>query len=124
LAGGYRAVIVHQQVASNRSEGRKPIRFASDGYLWSQVQKLLKQQYSPELIAVILPRKFPDDHSICVSHETIYTDLYAMPRGELRTELLAVLRQGRQACYPRAGGEDLRGEMPNMVRTTSRLKPL
>jgi IS30 family transposase len=88
---------------------------ASDGYLWSQVQKLLKQQYSPEQIAGILPRMFPDDLSMRVSHETIYTALYAMPRGELRSELLATLRQARKARRPRARGEDRRGEMPNMV---------
>jgi IS30 family transposase len=106
LAGGYRAVIAHHRASSNRSRGRKPIRLASDGYLWSQVQKLLKQQYSPEQIAGILPRMFPDDPSMRVSHETIYTALYAMPRGELRTELLSTLRQGRKAR---------RGELPNMV---------
>ena len=101
--------------SSNRYRGRKPIRLASDGYLWSQVQKLLKQQYSPEQIAGILPRMFPDDLSMRVSHETIYTALYAMPRGELRSELLATLRQARKARCPRARGEDRRGEMPNMV---------
>ena len=42
LAGGYRAVTAHHRASSNRSRGRKPIRLASDGYLWSQVQKLLK----------------------------------------------------------------------------------
>jgi IS30 family transposase len=116
LAGGYRAVIAHHRVALNRSRGRKPIRLASDGYLWSQVQKLLKQQYSPEQIAGILPRMFPDDLSMRVSHETIYTALYAMPRGgELRSELLATLRQARKARRPRARGEDRRGEMPNMT---------
>jgi len=115
LAGGYRAVIAHHRASSNRSRGRKPIRLASDSYLWSQVQKLLKQQYSPEQIAGILPRMFPDDLSMRVSHETIYTALYAMPRGELRTALLSTLRQGRKARRPRARGEDRRGELPNMV---------
>ena len=31
------------------------------------------------------------DHSTRVRHETIYTSLYPMQRGELRTELLATL---------------------------------
>jgi IS30 family transposase len=86
-----------------------------DGFLWSQVQKLLKQRYSPEQIAGILPRLFPDDSSLRASHETINTALYAMRRGELRTELLATLRQGRKVRRPRAHGEDRRGEIPNMV---------
>jgi len=115
LAGGYRAVLAQQRACVARSNSRKPTLLASDSFLWSQVQKLLKQRYSPEQIAGILPRMFPDDLSMRVSHETIYTALYAMPRGELRTELLATLRQARKARRPRARGEDRRGEIPNMV---------
>jgi IS30 family transposase len=115
LAGRYRAPTAHQRTALNRSRVRKPARLAIDGFLWSQVQKLLRQRYSPEQIAGILPRMFPDDSSMRAIHETIYTALYAMPRGELRTELLATLRQGRKVRRPRARGEDRRGEIPNMV---------
>jgi len=58
---------------------------------------------------------YPDDLSMRVSHETIYMALYAMPRGELRTELLPTLRQARVARRPRARVENRRGEIPNMV---------
>ena len=57
----------------------------------------------------------PDDPTLPVSHETIYTALYAMPRGELRTELIACLRQARKSRRPRARGADRRGTIPNMV---------
>ncbi len=57
----------------------------------------------------------PDDPSLQVSHETIYTVLYAMPRGTLRTELVACLRQARKRRPPRARGEDRRGTIPNMT---------
>jgi IS30 family transposase len=67
-----------------KTSGRNPLLLASDSFLWTQVQKLLKQRYSPEQIAGILPRMYPDELSMRVSHETIYTALYAMPRGELR----------------------------------------
>jgi IS30 family transposase len=99
----------------NRSRGRKPARLTEDGFLWAQVQKLLRQRYSPEQIAGIPPRLFPDDSSMRASHETIYTALYVMPRGELRAEMLATLRQGRKARRPRARCEDRRGEILNMV---------
>ena len=40
----------------------------------------------------------PDQPRLQVSHETIYTALYAMPRGTLRTELIAcLLRRARVA---------------------------
>ena len=35
------------------------------------------------------------------------------PRGELRSELLAALRQARKARRPRARGTDRRGQIPN-----------
>ena len=39
----------------------------------------------------------PDDPTLQVSHETIYTAIYAMPRGVLRTELIACQRQARKS---------------------------
>ena len=38
-----------------------------------------------------------------------------MPRGELRTELIACLRQARKSRRPRARGADRRGSIPNMA---------
>ena len=38
-----------------------------------------------------------DEPTLQVSHETIYTALYAMLRGVLRTELIACLRQARKS---------------------------
>lgn len=37
----------------------------------------------------------PDDPSYHVSHEMIYNAIYAYPRGELKKQLIALLRQGR-----------------------------
>ena len=38
-----------------------------------------------------------------------------MPRGELRSDLIACLRQGRRSRRPRARGVDRRGTIPNMI---------
>ncbi len=59
-------------------------------------------------------RMHPDDTALQVSHETLYTAFYAMPRGELRTELIACLRQARKRRR-RARGEDRRRIIPDMV---------
>ena len=45
--------------------------------------------------------------AIRLSHETIYTALYLMPRGELRAEVLALLRQARGKRRPRSRGVTL-----------------
>lgn len=83
--------------------------------MWAHVVRLLREHHSPEQIAGILRRMQPDAPTLQVSHETIYTALYAMPRGELRTELIACLRQARKSRMPGARGEDRRGTIPNMV---------
>ncbi len=60
-------------------------------------------------------RLWPQDPTMHVSHETIYTIIYAHPRGELRKQLVSCLRQGKSNRRPRAGGEDRRGKMADMV---------
>ena len=69
----------------------------------------------PEQVSGTLNTLYPMDPSLQVSHETIYTAIYAMPRGELRTEVVGWLRQGHAKRRPRARGEDRRGQIPDMV---------
>ncbi len=115
VAGGYRAPAAQQRADALARAPRSAPRLAPDGPLWGHVVRLLRACHSPEQIAGILRRMHPDQPSLQVSHETIYTALYAMPRGELRSELIACLRQGRKSRRPRARGEDRRGTIPNMV---------
>ncbi|MGK2914263.1 MAG: IS30 family transposase [Porticoccaceae bacterium] len=122
VAGGYRAPLAQQRAdALARTPRCGPSRLASDGPLWGPVERLLRQRYSPEQIAGILQRMNPDAPRLQVSHETIYTALYALPRGALRSELIACLRRARKRRRPRARGEDRRGAIPN--RTSIHLRP-
>lgn len=43
-----------------------------------------------------------------------------LPRGALRTEWLAALRQARKARRPRARGTDRRGQLPNLTPLAER----
>ena len=115
LAGGYRAPAAQQRAQELAKTARRPARLAHDGPLWPHVERLLRGRHSPEQIAGILRRMHPAAATLQVSHETIYTALYAMPRGELRTELIACLRQARKSRRPRARGTDRRGCIPNML---------
>ena len=115
VAGGYRAPAAQQRADALARAPRIAPRLAPDGPLWGHVERLLRTRHSPEQIAGILRRMHPDQPSLQVSHEAIYTALYAMPRGELRSELIACLRQGRKSRRPRTTGEDRRGTIPNMV---------
>ena len=62
-----------------------------------------------------LKRMYPADPTLNVSHETIYTAIYAQPRGELRRQLVACLRHGHSTRMPRTRGTDRRGKIPDMV---------
>ncbi len=58
---------------------------------------------------------FPDDTDHRVSHEAIYNALYVMPRGSLKKELIACLRQGKGKRRPRSRGTDRRQQIPDLV---------
>lgn len=75
-----------------------------DSVGWSVVRTLLDWKWSPQQIAATLKRVYPDEPERHVSHETIYTAIYAQPRGELRKQLVACLRHGRSTRMPRSPG--------------------
>ena len=115
VAGGYRAVRAEQRARQLECQPRKAKRLAPGEALWNEVVKLLKSGNSPEQVSATLKRMYPEVPQFRVSHETIYTAVYAMPRGELRKEIIALLRQSRKTRRPRARGEDRRGSIPSMV---------
>jgi IS30 family transposase len=115
IAGGYRAVQAQQRADLEAGRVRRLARLRPGTWLWEQTLILLGKGHSPEQIAGILRRMHPGDPDRNASHETIYTAIYAMPRGELRTEVIGLLRQARRARRPRARGEDRRGQIPDMV---------
>ena len=61
-----------------------------------------------------------EDATRRVCHETIYMALYALPRGELRRELLACLRQGHMARWPRGRGANRRKQIAEELRIAAR----
>jgi transposase, IS30 family len=83
-------------LASQRQRRPKPSKLSGDPVLRERVQALLDDRHSPEQASGRLTVNYPDDPAMRVSHETIYQSLYLYPRGELRRELKACLRSGRQ----------------------------
>ncbi len=55
--------------------------------------KLIHKRWSPEQIACKLQAMHPDDPTRLISHEAIYAAIYAQPRGGLKAEMIAALRQ-------------------------------
>lgn len=115
----YRACTAQTLAARRACQPRRP-RKLLDPWLWQQVRTHLVQGCSPEQIAGCLRRAYPDDMRKQLSAETIYVGLYVLPRGTLRSELLAALRQARKARRPRSRGTDRRGQIPHMTSITER----
>ena len=83
---------------------RRPRKLAVEGPLFAHVRAQLAHGLSPDQIAGRLRRDPPGGYGFTVSHETIYTALYALPRGALRQELIGYLRQGHVNRWRRSRG--------------------
>lgn len=90
--------------------------------LWRVVRRKLSLCWSPEQIAHFLKETYPLDMNMQVSHESIYTYMYVLPRGELRKELISYLRQGSRGRQRRKRGNAQRDKIPNMVSIHERPK--
>lgn len=115
VSGRYSATHA-QTLATSRRLGRSHtfIRFPE---LWERVHAWLKETWSPQQIAGKL-RRMKDEGIIdkAVSHETIYSYIYARPRGELRRDLIALLRRSHKNRRKRSGGTNRKGNtIPDAV---------
>src|SRR5258706_13098234 len=86
VGGGYRAEVAHKRARACTLTPHVERRLRPGGALWGRVIRYLKAGYSPEQIAGTLALVHSETPSFRVSHETIYTAIYAMPRGGRRTE--------------------------------------
>lgn len=113
LAGGYRAPQAERRARRRRASPPVGRRLEPGNALWTVVLDHLYQGLSPVQIARTLAL-MPDP--VRLSHETIYTSLYAMPRGELRSAVLELLRRGHKARRSRSMKKDRRNQaIPNMT---------
>jgi IS30 family transposase len=62
-----------------------------------------------------LKRLYPNNKNMQASHETIYTYLYLLPKGELRKELIGYLRQKKKLRRSRKLSTDKRGTISDMI---------
>ncbi len=80
-----------------------------------EVLEMLRRYWSPQQIARELKRRHPEDGQRQVCAESIYTAIYAYPKGELRKELLSCLRFANSKRKKRSAGEDRRGKLREML---------
>jgi IS30 family transposase len=112
---GYGSTTAQRLTAHRRIESRPVAKLDPAGPLWPWVVAGLQERWSPEQIARTLRLEHPLEPEHRVSHETIYTTIYAHAKGELRKELIACLRHGRSTRKRRSAGEDRRGKLVDAI---------
>lgn len=89
-------------------------KLEKDPVLLGIVRGKIRACWSPEQIAGQLKAEHPDAPEKRVCHETIYDAIYVMAKGDLKTELVACLRQRNGKRRPRSRGKD-RGKIAEMT---------
>ena len=115
---GYRAARA-ERIAGQLARRPKATKLAGCPRLLAAVQAGLGRRWSPQQISARLRREYPCDPQMRISHETIYRSLYVQARGELRRQLTANLRSGRQTRRSR-GRVETRGRIVDMVPIAQR----
>lgn len=101
VAGGYYATTANQRARANHRKPRRQRKLVVGTPLWEQVIAELGRGLSPDQVTRTL-RRMPEP--VRLSHETIYTALYTMPRGELRARIMTLLRRRRMSRRSRSKG--------------------
>jgi IS30 family transposase len=113
LAGGYRCLIAERRARVLATKARVARKLIVGNPLWVAVTDRLSQGLSPAQICSTLGRMA---EPMRLSHETIYTALYAMPRGELRSRVLTQMRRRHRARRPRRSQQGRsKPSIPDMV---------
>ena len=99
IAGGYRVTLAHRRAVLLHRAPRVLRMLHPSAPLWPILIHHLRQGLSPAQIASTLS---PMPEPVRISHETIYTALYAMPRGQLRARVLTLLRRAHKKRRARA----------------------
>lgn len=117
----YRAGKAQARAVRNSSK-RKGGKYVLDDNLRLKryVYRKLRKKWSPTQIAEILKKDYPTDMTMRISPEAIYTYLYVLPRGTLKKELLACLRQNRKYRHKQRRGIVVKRDLEDMLSIDER----
>lgn len=117
----YRAERAQAQADDRKRKGRSR-KLDANQTLQDYVYEKLKQEWSPEEIAMRLRKEYREDTTMHISHETIYQHLYCLPRGELKRELMRGLRRERKQRLSRQAMHHRRQRIEDLVSISERPK--
>ena len=125
-AGSCNKYTYRAQKAQDRSVRNMRLRKAGrcllnkNNQLKEYVYEKLRRKWSPIQIAELVKKQYPTDITMRISHETIYTYLYVLPRGTLKKELLSCLRQNRKHRHKQRRGVLASRKIENMLSIEER----
>ncbi|MCF6253777.1 MAG: IS30 family transposase [Thiomicrorhabdus sp.] len=91
-----------EQYGCRRKSSVKPLKLIPNTALYDKVKSwLTNKQWSPIQISATLKREYPKQRDMHVSHETIYSFIYAYPKGELKKRMIKSLRRSKSKRGPR-----------------------
>jgi IS30 family transposase len=117
IAGGYRCEAADRRARVLARKARRGRKLKPGNRLWRTMVKHLRRGLSPVQIAGTLDRMV---EPVRLSHEAIYTALYAMPRGHLRASLLDLLRRRHKARRPARSKSGRSHSIPDMTSIDQR----
>jgi transposase, IS30 family len=120
----YRATFA-QAVAVRKRKHPKTHKLQTNERLRLYVEaKLLNEHWSPQQIAARIKLEYPNDITMRISHETIYTYVFCLARGSLKKELKATLRQHKysRGRRPSRGESHKDSNIPDLVSIEERPK--
>ena len=98
---------------ARRRRGHRKLKI--DSILWKFIVEAIRCLWSPQQIAKRL-KTFPDlDQTMNVSHTTIYSTIRALPKGELKKDLLSCLRHENKKR--KANGEPKKDSILQDIKT-------
>jgi len=119
----YRATRAHRR-AKRKSRQRKlwQRKLLLEPQLRRYIHAKLRLKWSPEEIARKMAKEYPNDMTMRVSPESIYSYIYVLPKGALKKELLACLRRERKRRHKRKGAEntEAKGKIQDMLSIEER----
>lgn len=116
----YRAERADQRALDIRHRNKQPPMLEVNGPLMDYVLGHLRKKWSPEEIARRLAKDYPEDKTMHVSHETIYSYIYCLPRRNLKKELLKCLRQERKFRHKRKSAHAKRSTISDFLSISER----
>lgn len=118
----YRAETAQRKSDNIKYRYKQSKKLDKEGQLREYVLDHLRLEWSPDEIAKRLKVDYPNSMTMQISHESIYTYIYCLPRGELKKELMKGLRQERKFRHNRKAIHQQRGAIQDFISISERPK--